>query len=202
MGEAGRRILLDMATLAPPISKMTLAEFEAFIESQPEGRPYYELHDGEVIELPPPKPRHQLIASGLMTYLGVYLLTHPLGRVAGEWRIKPLPDYPHDYIADVIYCSFQRFPTLNLDDYLEGVPDLVVEIYSPGNTEDELQQKTTHYLKGGAKQVWLIYPKTQQLWVYRADHTFTVIEPIGVLDGGDVLPGFTLNMSEFWAKIK
>jgi Uma2 family endonuclease len=189
-----------MATLALPTVKMTRTEFEAFVESQPEGYPYYELHDGELIKVSAPSEEHQRIAMTLITYLVLYLANHPLGEWLYERPVHPVNGVS-DYIVDVGFYSFTRFPDPKADK-AGAAPDIAVEIYSPSNTYGELENKALDYLESGSRLVWIVYPNRQQVHVYHPDQRVVRVSPDGVLEGGDVLPGFTINMAEFWAKIK
>jgi Uma2 family endonuclease len=189
-----------MDTLAPATVKLTIAEFEAFVESQPEGYPYYELHDGDMIEMPVPSDLHADIASLLIQLIGFYLHSQPIGKVLFEREVKPLRAANY-YIVDVGFYAFAHFP--------EGKPGgdkrsptLAIEIYSPSNTYGELENKALDYLESGSRLVWIVYPNRQQVHVYHPDQRVVRVLPDGVLDGGEVLPGFTINMAEFWAKIK
>jgi Uma2 family endonuclease len=84
--------------------------------------------------------------------------------------------------------------------FLETRPDLVVEVLSPGNTRKEMETKLKEYARAGVELVWYVdpertevdvYPKGNKKWkkTYRVD---------GTLDGGEILPGFTLPVSKIF----
>jgi Uma2 family endonuclease len=76
------------------------------------------------------------------------------------------------------------------------VPDLVVEVLSPGNRAGEIKRKLRDYFLAGVRVVWVINPRTRACDVYTAPDRkkhFTVSQPI---DGGDVLPGFQFTVKE------
>jgi Uma2 family endonuclease len=71
-------------------------------------------------------------------------------------------------------------------------PDLAVEILCPGNTTAELARKRRDYFAAGTRLVWQVDWRSRTVNVYTAPDEFTTLAESGTLDGGDVLPGFTL----------
>jgi Uma2 family endonuclease len=179
---------------------MTIAEFEAFLEAQPEGYPYYELHNGDVIEMPHPSDMHQRLSVRLLYFLLTYLDVQRLGEVLPEREVIIL-ERDHYYVVDLGVYLFTRFPTGGPGKDKHS-PDIAVEIYSPSNTYEELTGKALDYLAAGSRLVWVFYPGRKHVHVYHPDQRLVRVLADGVLDGGEVLPGFTLNMAEFWAKVK
>ena len=57
-----------------------------------------------------------------------------------------------------------------VNDDLIGAPLLAIEVISPSNTAEEIDRKVNLYLANGAMEVWLMYPKTRSVWVYREGH--------------------------------
>ncbi|HEX4608964.1 MAG TPA: Uma2 family endonuclease [Urbifossiella sp.] len=86
--------------------------------------------------------------------------------------------------------------------FLETAPDLVVEVLSPGNTKKEMAIKLGEYAKAGVRLVWYVDPERKAVDVFpkaRAKGKVTVgID--GTLDGGSVLPGFTLPVAKLFEK--
>ena len=118
-----------------------------------------ELLDRELIDLPPAKHYHSVIARNLMRFLAsvtddsriwieeAYCLRE------GRWLIPDVsvswPDQPSER------------------GWHKGSPMLAIEIASRGNTAEELELKTALYLEQGAAEVWILYPKTQTIVVSR-----------------------------------
>jgi Uma2 family endonuclease len=71
---------------------------------------------------------------------------------------------------------------------------LAVEVISPSDKRADIAQKQSLYAKAGVPLVWWVDPERREVTVYRLGQTPEVIEATGVLDGGDVLPGFTLEL--------
>ena len=135
------------------VGLVTVEEFLKLPEPK-EGR--NELHHGEVILMPPPKRGHQRIQrkiSGLLTYLA-----GELGVVEMEMAFRPLPDH-EVWQADVGYITSERDQATADDEYLMGAPDLVVEVLSPSNTVDEINDRIAICMANGCVSFWVADPK-------------------------------------------
>ena len=75
-------------------------------------------------------------------------------------------------------------------------PDLAVEVLSEGNTKAEMARKVREYFEAGARLVWLIDPKKRIARVFSAPEKQALVRADQALDGGDVLPGFMLPLSD------
>jgi Uma2 family endonuclease len=82
--------------------------------------------------------------------------------------------------------------------YFPGAPDFAIEIMSPNDTADDIQEKVLEYLQYGTRLIWVIYPKTRTVVVHTPEMTHTVTSS-GTLNGGDVLPKLKLPVSEIFA---
>jgi Uma2 family endonuclease len=101
---------------------------------------------------------------------------------------------------DVGFISKARIPEEGLPEgYFQGAPDLAVEVVSPNDSADEIQQKVNEYLQYGAKAVWVFYPKSKTIAAHTPKGTQT-LRPGDSLEGGDVLPGFKLAVSDLFSK--
>ncbi|MEP7353654.1 MAG: Uma2 family endonuclease [Acidobacteriota bacterium] len=144
-----------------PTRLMTVAEFEA-IPNPPGAR--YELHHGELVEVGYPKHRHVRIQRQLRRLLEE--ATDETGVVHTEMPYRPLPEN-ECWGADVAYLSKARWDLIG--EYLDGVPDLVVEVLSPSNTASEMLDKRQLCLEHGAKEFWIVDPDRRQVEVSTPD---------------------------------
>jgi Uma2 family endonuclease len=144
---------------------MTVAEFSALPEPR-EG--HYELHHGELVLMPPPKWGHTVIQMRL-TQL-IVGLTAGKGLAGSEIPFRPAPEH-EVWVADVGYIAEPRASRANRDDYLEGAPDLVVEVLSPSNTVDEINDKIDTCSNAGCRSFWVVDPKRRQISVTTGDVT-------------------------------
>ena len=82
--------------------------------------------------------------------------------------------------------------------WVHGAPDLVVEVLSPADTATAVRQKTLDYLRAGARLVWIVDPMARAVTLYRPDGTACLLGEDDVLDGEDVLRGFSLPLAELF----
>ena len=175
--------------------RYTLVEYRAFTE-RPENRDrLFELIDGVIIEkMASFNPSR--IAVRISRYLGTYVDEHDLGYVTGADGTYILsPGF--GVIPDTAYISKSRLPIIP-EREVEGPPDLAVEVKSPTDSKRQLHQKAEDYLRFGTKMVWLVFPEDQRVQVYFGEQGFIEVGIDGVLDGGDVLPGFTLPVRKIF----
>jgi Uma2 family endonuclease len=147
----------------------TVDEFRDLPED--DGPVYHELRHGEIVSVTRPKFRHSLIQRKLRRLLED--LADPASFVDTEVPFRPLPEFEL-WIADVAYLSPQRFSEVDPDDNVRGAPDLVIEVLSPSNTVDEMNDKERICLENGAREFWVVDPKRRQVKVSTPDgHTTT-----------------------------
>jgi len=106
-------------------------------------------------------------------------------------------------IPDVSFFSWARLPggKITGEAFYDAIGDLAVEIISRSNTRKEMQQKLQEYFAGGARLVWYVYHQPrQEVRVYTSPQDYSVLASDQVLEGGDVLPGFRLELRELFAE--
>jgi Uma2 family endonuclease len=84
--------------------------------------------------------------------------------------------------------------------WVRGAPDLVVEVLSPSDTSTAIQQKLLDYLRAGTKLVWIVDPTARAVTVYRSDGSARVLLERDVLEGEDVLAGFSVPLTELFGE--
>jgi Uma2 family endonuclease len=125
-----------------------LVTVEEFLKLAPPKEGHYELHHGEVVLMPPPKWGHQQIQDRIQMLLK---------RLAGEKAVVRMemafrPATEHEvWVADVGVVQAERARSIGDDEYLAGAPDLLVEVLSPGNTVDEINDKMSLCLEHGCR---------------------------------------------------
>ncbi len=75
------------------------------------------------------------------------------------------------------------------------VPDLAIEIVSPSNAADQVQEKVHEYFRAGVNRVWVIDPGQQEVYDYASPTEIQVLQLCHELDGGDLIPGFRLPVA-------
>ena len=104
--------------------------------------------------------------------------------------------------AKLVYIAAGRLPEdMDTSGYPEVAPDLVVDVSS--NKDDDLQmihEKALMWIGFGVKLVWVAHPdeSMRTIDVYRAGGDLTTLSEGDTLDGGDVLPGFTYDVSDIF----
>jgi Uma2 family endonuclease len=78
------------------------------------------------------------------------------------------------------------------------LPDLVMEVLSPSDRLGMVMRKVQQYLRAGIAMVWVVDGESRNVTVYRAGREPRVLEQNEVLDGEEVLPGFTCPVSELF----
>ncbi len=106
-------------------------------------------------------------------------------------------------IPDVAYISWDRFPGRRIpDEPIPNVsPNLAIEVLSRSNTPGEMARKRADYFTTGTLLVWEVDPPTRTVTVYTAPDESTVLGETDVLDGGKVLPGFTLPLRDLFGEL-
>jgi|SRR5580658_435119 Uma2 family endonuclease len=134
---------------------LTVEEFLR-LPDPPEG--HYELHHGEPVAMPPPKKGHQRIQNRLQRLLQRFAGEHYV--VHMEMAFRPTPEH-EVWVADVGCVSVDRDDATADDDYLTGAPELVIEVLSPSNTVDEINDKMFICMPNGCNSFWIVDPKHQ-----------------------------------------
>lgn len=156
-----------------------------------------ELIDGVLVEKVM-STKESVLALLLGTYLNIYLQKNPLGIMVGaDGSLEIMPGLVR--IPDLSFLSWETIGADELPDVPVGefTPDLAVEVISKSNTPAEMQRKVADYFASGTKLVWLIYPKRKAVHVYESTTKRRIVTD--VLDGGTVLPGFSLNLDELFS---
>jgi len=165
--------------------KYSVKEFEKIAEQQPDR--LLELIHGEIVEKVP-TPEHSMMAGWIVTFINMYLLENKIGIAGVEGRHQIGSD--NSRLPDVYFKANPNRPLPPKS--FPYMPDLAVEIKSPDDSYTLLRDKAAYYLQNGAQIVWLIYPEKQLVEVYRQNSDSALLTIDDTLDGGNLLPGFTL----------
>lgn len=145
-----------------------LATVEEFLKLPEPEEGHHELHHGEVVLVPPPKRGHQRIQRRVPMLSAK--LAGERAVVEMEMAFRPTPEN-EVWQADVGYVSSERDDATADDEYLAGSPDLVVEVLSPSNTVDEINDKMSLCMTTGCSSFWVVDPKRQRVSVTEGDVT-------------------------------
>ena len=179
---------------------MTTQERQYTVEDllgMPDDGRQFELINGELIEMPPSSKTNTVLAAWIIHLLISYVVPKELGYVSspdGGYQISA----HNAYQPDAAFISKARAGGLD-GQIFPVAPDLAVEIISPSETVGSVNDKIAGYFSAGSQQVWVVYPKTRVVHVYTAVNKVTILGVEDALSGGDVLPGFTLNIGKLFA---
>jgi Uma2 family endonuclease len=106
-------------------------------------------------------------------------------------------------IPEVAFASWDRIPgrVVPREPVPFLSPDLAIEVLSQSNTPAEMERKRSEYFKSGVRLVWIFDLEARTATVYSASGSASEIQASGVLEGGDVLPGFTLALENLFEKL-
>lgn len=106
-------------------------------------------------------------------------------------------------IPDVSFTNWYRLPGRHVptEPVPDVVPDLAVEVLSEGNTQEELERKLKEYFLSEVNLVWFVDPRKRTVQVYTSPDNMTLLRESDTLDGGDVLPGFSVPVARLFADL-
>jgi Uma2 family endonuclease len=188
----------DGALPNPRGVKLTYDDFVLF----PDDGLRHELIDGEHYVTPSPNAKHQKVLANLHLLIGPWLRTHALGEVFFA---------PFDVVfskldvvePDLLYMSNERAAQILTDANVQGVPELVVEIGSPGTRRRDETVKRTLYERAGVSEYWVVDPERDVICVYRRNGERFGRSQELASEAGDVLtttllPGLELPLSDIF----
>jgi Uma2 family endonuclease len=164
----------------------------------PEAKPALEFIDGKVVQKVSPKRSHSVLQGTLLTVL----LNHARARRPG----LPYPELRCIFggmalVPDLVFIRKGRIPKDSrgkLEEDLFLAPDLMIEVISPGQTVKAMLARLNRSVGAGVRLGWLIQPRRKRVFVVSPGMPTVILEPGSVLDGGDVLPEFSLPIDEIF----
>jgi len=181
---------------------MTVDELHAI----PDDRWVYELVRGVLVRMPLSSPGASSVGMRLASRLSVYVEDNGLGVVTGEqggYRLDPAHPLETEVGPDVAFVRADRAPAPPSPAFYGHAwllaPDLAVEIPSENQYAPGMAAKAQLYLTFGTRLVWVIWPRYKRIDVWRpGDETPTTLGVDDVLDGEDVVPGFTYPIARLF----
>jgi Uma2 family endonuclease len=157
-----------------------------------------ELIDGVIVALPPHGFDHGEAVVEISAPLLLYLRqSGDRGHVCAG-KVGFQLDDANVRAPDVAYLGPERAAQLSSRSFARVVPDLVVEVLSPGDTYSEVREQAQMWLAHGVRLVWIADPRTRTVDVHRAGGIVTGRQGDDRIDGDDVLPGFACRAGDFF----
>jgi len=187
--------LLDESPLAPPaeLGPYRRRDYEALPDE-----PRCELILGRFYLSPSPSPFHQTVVAPLWQHFD------QLARSSGGLAFPaPLDVFlaEHSVVQpDVIYASASRRSLVG--ERVEGAPDLVVEVLSPGTARRDRGEKLSLYAESGVREYWIVDPQERQIeFLVNEGGRFVVSVPLGDEYRSPALPEIRLGLAGFWREV-
>lgn len=160
----------------------------------------YEIVNGELVDMGNSGALHGYVCAILMTLLGSHIRIHKLGAIfdsSTAFNMKNgnrrSPDI--SFFAKARLQGITELPS----GFLDGAPDLTVEVLSPGNTVEEIHDKLVEYFENGTRLAWIVHPSEHYVLVYRsAQEPDRLLKAIDSLDGEEVIPGLTVPVADLF----
>ena len=172
----------DELRAAAPGVKLTYDDFVLF----PDDGLRHELIDGEHYVTPSPNLKHQQVSGNFHLLIATWLEAHPIGRIFYA---------PFDVVfskfdvvePDLLYMSNERAATILTAANVQGVPELVIEIGSPGTRRRDETIKRRLYERMGVSEYWVVDPELDVVRVYRRGTSGFARAIEFVAEAGDIL---------------
>jgi len=165
-------------------------------------RRLYELVDGTLVEKIM-GAKESFVAGEVLTLMKNWNRANGnLGMVLGpDGMVKLMKKLVR--IPDVSFTNWDRVPGRVVPDepVPDLAPDLAVEVLSEGNTREEMERKLKEYFLSEVQLVWFIDPRKRVVQVYTSPDDVNTLREGDTLDGGDVLPHFSVEVSALFEQL-
>ncbi len=175
----------------------------------------YELINGRIVRKPVAGGSHDYFAYRLVLALGAYVDTHHLGAITlsqAGYQITLPGATSTVYIPDLAFVRTERVPAEDSQEWSRFwplAPDLVVEVVSPSQSQPEMRQRAHDWLNAGSRLVWLLWPASKRIDAYYAEEVgpppkiaLQQYHVGDMLDGRDVVPGFSHPVAEIFKGVR
>ncbi|PSB12128.1 hypothetical protein C7B61_06645 [filamentous cyanobacterium CCP1] len=163
----------------------------------------YEVVDGELIDMGNSGAKHGYIAILLSSALFAVVMAQKLGALFDSSTAFKMKN-GNKRSPDISFFAKERLQELaDLPiGFLDGAPDLAIEILSPTNTIEEIDSKLIEYFENGSRLVWVVNPTQHYVLVYRSgQEPDRLLKSSDFLDGEDVIPGFMFPVADLFQKL-
>lgn len=167
----------------------------------PEDGSRYEVIDGNLFMSPPPSVGHQKASNSLAYLLTDYVYKHNLGHIFTAPVGVQLPNQPVPLQPDIVFIA-NRNEKIISSQYIEGVPDLVVEILSPSNWPYDRNEKFLTYQQAGVPEYWIVDYREKTVERFTLDEgeylLWKGVRQVGDIVSSQVLPGLEIAVTNIF----
>jgi len=154
----------------------------------------YEVVEGVLVRMAGSGDEATTIAFNVGLALGNFVVPRRLGRLTGADGVYKFPGAETGLLPDVgFYAAEKRALIVDRAKPIPFAPDLAVEVASPSQDAGDMAAKARTYLHGGTRLVWVVWPQSGHIDVWRPGNLAapaTTLHTGDTLDGEDVIPGF------------
>ena len=171
---------------------LSLADYGAL----PEDGKRYELVEGELVEAPFSKWKRACARSFLLTAIGDYLSSHPVGETGASLGFILHRDPDTLRSPDVFFMTTDRVAQLDPDGWVEGGPELAVEVLEASSDRSAAEAKAKQFVAAGTEVVCIVDPQARCVNVISTADTDRTLAEDGQLTAPTLLPGFSVSIRE------
>jgi Uma2 family endonuclease len=163
----------------------------------------YELVAGQVRKMAPAGWEHGIVGGRLHGLLTHHVLKCELGEVFLAETGFVLARNPDTVRApDIAFIEKHRVAAAPREEaFWPGAPDLAVEVVSPSDTVNEVDEKVKAWLDAGTRLVWVVNPKGRNVTVYRSSTDLEILTENNELSGENIVPGFRCRIGEIFRSL-
>jgi len=160
----------------------------------------YELIEGELRKMTPAGAEHGFLSNEIDYLLRDHVKREGLGQVFGAetgFRIGCNPDTV--LAPDGSFVRKERIAVIGIPkEYFPEAPALVVEVVSPNDSAEEVDDKIRRWFDAGVEMAWVIYPRGRTVTVYCGLDNIRILTANDTLDGGSAIPGFHCSLADLF----
>ena len=174
---------------------------EAFKHLPLEGR-RWELLDSTVVRMEDHGLRTSALTASLLAKTGRQVKEDEIGMILGPGcGFQLWPRHETVRVTDISFTSTARLPPKRFwNDYPRQAPDLIVEIFSPFERFITAMDHIVMFLQAGTREAWFVDPQRETVMIFRPDDAPELLRKRDTLDGGDLLPGFSIPVAEIFTE--
>lgn len=155
----------------------------------------FELDRGVLVPVMPGLEQHGFVCGEAYWHISSFVRQHRLGRTYVNdtgFVLERSPDTLRG--PDVAFIRQDRLSSVASDRFVEGGPDLAVEVVSPGGSLPHAMRKAAQYLEAGTSLVWILDIGHRRAIVFHHDGEVQTLSEDAFLEGRDALPGFSVQV--------
>jgi len=161
----------------------------------------YELIRGELAAMSPVGFEHGKIVFRLGGILERFVSAAGVGELVGSdvgFYLERDPDTVR--APDIAFLGNAKLKQIaDRTKFVNNAPDLAVEVVSPSDSLQAIEEKAEAFLEAGTKLVWVVNPRNQRVWVYQRQKKPIVFEGEDVLEAESLIPGLRIPVREIFA---